>query len=229
MYVYERIIGHMDNLLKFSTYLSSYIKSPPWVSDNSMVWGFKPQWRTHWIMKLVCLSFSCFSNFVHETKTRFSRWGVSVVWRTACWPWRSVLSWWSLISTGRAVPSSRIDRRVDHTETLTCTSLGPTCRVGGRPARGKDPLPIHEGASRHASSYTTSSLGLPDRAAEPEGPATRLGWYRLCGFVPRDKISVWFHKYIRLHTFPIRNSGNMSADYEWVGLHPTQELTWHLL
>ena len=65
-----------------------------------------------------------------------------------------MLSWWSLISTGRAVPSSRIDRRVDHTE--TCTSLGPTCRVGGRPARGKDPLPIHEGASRHVSSYTSS-------------------------------------------------------------------------
>ena len=79
------------------------------VSDNgchSMVWGFKPQWR-HWIMKLVCISFSCFSSFVHETKTRFSRWGVSVVWRTARWQWRSVLSWWSLISTGRAVPSSR--------------------------------------------------------------------------------------------------------------------------
>ena len=34
-------------------------------------------------MKLVCVSFSCFSSFVHETKTRFSRWGVSVVWRTA--------------------------------------------------------------------------------------------------------------------------------------------------
>ena len=34
------------------------------------------------IMKLVCMSFSCFSSFVHETKTRFSRWGVSVVWRT---------------------------------------------------------------------------------------------------------------------------------------------------
>ena len=30
-------------------------------------------------MKLVCMSFSCFSSFVHETKTRFSRWGVSVV------------------------------------------------------------------------------------------------------------------------------------------------------
>ena len=53
----------------------------------------------------------------------------------------------------------------------------------------------------------------------------RGGTYRLCGFVPRDKISVWFNKYIRLHAFPIRNSGNMSADYEWVGLHPTQELT----
>ena len=31
---------------------------------------------------------------------------------------------------------------MDYTE--TCTSLGPTCRVGGRP-----PLPIQEGASRH--------------------------------------------------------------------------------
>ena len=30
-------------------------------------------------MKLVCMSFSCFCSFVHETKTRFSRWGVSVV------------------------------------------------------------------------------------------------------------------------------------------------------
>ena len=28
--------------------------------------------------------------------------------------------------------------RVDYTE--TCTSLGPTCRVGGRPAGGKDPV-----------------------------------------------------------------------------------------
>ena len=28
--------------------------------------GFKPQWR-HWIMKLVCFSFSSFSSFVHGT------------------------------------------------------------------------------------------------------------------------------------------------------------------
>ena len=33
-------------------------------------------------MKLVCMSFSYFSSFAHETKTRFSRWGVSVVWTT---------------------------------------------------------------------------------------------------------------------------------------------------
>ena len=30
-----------------------------------------------------------------------------------------------------------IDRRVDYTE--TCTLLGPSCRVGGHPAGGKDP------------------------------------------------------------------------------------------
>ena len=35
------------------------------------------------------------------------------------------------------------------------------------------------------SCHALGSLGLPDRAAEPEGPATSLGWYRLCGFVPR--------------------------------------------
>ena len=199
MYVYERIIGHMDNLLKFSTYLSSYIKSPPWVSDNSMVWGFKPQWRTHWIMKLVCLSFSCFSNFVHETKTRFRRWGISVVWRTAYWPWRSVLSWWSLISTGRAVPSSRIDRRVDHTE--TCTSLGPTCRVGERPARGKDPLPIHEGVSRHVSSYTSSDCkDTGASGGSRERRTCRISWVgsfsALVDLPVRSTCSILMHLFI---------------------------------
>ena len=41
-----------------------------------------------------------------------------------------------------------IDRRVDYTE--TCTPLGPTCRVVGRPVGGKDPrLPFMKGRSRH--------------------------------------------------------------------------------
>ena len=33
---------------------------------------------------------------------------------------------------------------MDYTE--TCTLLGPTCQVGGRPVGGKTPSPIHEGA-----------------------------------------------------------------------------------
>ena len=150
--------GLYRNMYLAGTFLSDY-KDPFAHScrgiptHNNMVWGLKSQWR-HWTVKVVCISFLCFSSFVHETLRLVSDVG-EFLWSgeqsfehdVQCFPGGHWYEYQACMlfrvrvhrSASQSIPNWLvIDHHVDYTE--TCTLLRPSCWVGGRPAGGEDPV-----------------------------------------------------------------------------------------